>query len=366
LLQTTTDRSESGGFRGELCDRNPAKNASRRAIQDMFSHGAATLSLDSSPEWNSSRPDSPARNLPFSPRVPDPLVSGEPVEADNDRSSAAQLIGAPPPQLSVGLILYLTSIGLVATATIGVFFGIAFLLLLQPTRRTLPNADSSISTAQVEPLMHDLLSSSDKVQRATTGKFEPATFRPSMPSSNEATAALIFPVVARPAAVEVLALRTNDAAETNKAAQSTAAPLVAPQAEVDPPSRESLTVASTRSAPATSAAPADPASISPAAPVRPGLSAADITDLLDHGDALLGIGDIASARLFYERAVEAGNGRAALHLGASFDPAFLGRAGLNKMQADSVQAHFWYDRAVDLEAVEAKLRLNRVDSNQGQ
>jgi hypothetical protein len=332
------------------------------AIQDMFSRGAATLSLDNSPEWNIGRSDSPPRDLLFSPRAPALLVSGEP---DNDGSSAARLIGAPPPQLSVGLILYLTSIGLVATATIGVFFGIAFLLLLQPARRTLPNTDSSISAAPVEPLMHDLLSSSDKVQRTTAGKFEPAAFRPSMPGSNEATAALM-PVVVRPAAVEVVALQTNDAAETNKAVQSTAAPLVAPPAEVDPPGRELSTVASTRSAPATSAAPADPAPISPAAPVRPGLSAADITDLLDHGDALLGIGDIASARLFYERAVEAGNGRAALHLGASFDPAFLGRAGLNKMQADSAQAHFWYDRAVDLEALEAKLRLNRVDSNQGQ
>jgi hypothetical protein len=37
-------------------------------------------------------------------------------------------------------------------------------------------------------------------------------------------------------------------------------------------------------------------------------------------------GDIASARLFYQHAADAGNGSAALRLGASYDPGFLSRA----------------------------------------
>jgi hypothetical protein len=46
------------------------------------------------------------------------------------------------------------------------------------------------------------------------------------------------------------------------------------------------------------------------------LSVREISELSEHGDALLRTGDIASARLFYKRAAAAGDGRAALRLGA--------------------------------------------------
>src|SRR4051812_25276920 len=68
------------------------------------------------------------------------------------------------------------------------------------------------------------------------------------------------------------------------------------------------------------------------------LSSADLTELLDHGDSLLRNGDAASARLLYERGAGAGDGRAALHLEATFDPEFLGRLGLGKLQADPAEA----------------------------
>jgi hypothetical protein len=64
-----------------------------------------------------------------------------------------------------------------------------------------------------------------------------------------------------------------------------------------------------------------------------------LTELLDHGDSLLRNGDVASARLLYERGAGAGDGRAALHLEATFDPEFLGRLGLGKLQADPAEAH---------------------------
>ena len=51
------------------------------------------------------------------------------------------------------------------------------------------------------------------------------------------------------------------------------------------------------------------------------------------GDSFLGAGDIASARLFYERAADAGDGHAALRLGATFDPDFLDRAGMRSISA---------------------------------
>jgi hypothetical protein len=75
---------------------------------------------------------------------------------------------------------------------------------------------------------------------------------------------------------------------------------------------------------------------------------AEIAALVARGDSFLGAGDIASARLFYERAADAGDGPAALRLGASFDPAFLDRAGIHSIRADPEQAASWYHRAREL------------------
>jgi len=61
---------------------------------------------------------------------------------------------------------------------------------------------------------------------------------------------------------------------------------------------------------------------------RPRLATAEIAALRARGDSLLGVGDITSARLFYERASDAGDGRAALRLGATYDPGFLDRVHL--------------------------------------
>ena len=122
----------------------------------------------------------------------------------------------------------------------------------------------------------------------------------------------------------------------------------------------------------TSAAPANapvPAPNSAAAKLSlrrpPGSPTLEMTELLDHGDTLLRNGDVASARLFYERAADAGDGRAALRLGATFDPEFLGRLGLSKLQANAAEARSWYSRARDLGTVDAKSQLNSLETRQG-
>ena len=96
----------------------------------------------------------------------------------------------------------------------------------------------------------------------------------------------------------------------------------------------------------TSAASADaplPAPNSPAEPAlalaAPGPSDTEITELLEHGDALLRNGDVSSARLFYERAAGAGNGRAALRLGATFDPKHLVGFGLDSREVGVQHLH---------------------------
>jgi len=83
--------------------------------------------------------------------------------------------------------------------------------------------------------------------------------------------------------------------------------------------------------------------------------------LLAQGDSLFITGDITSARLFYERGAEAGDGQAALRLGESYDPAFLQRAKL-RVQGDTARAVFWYGRARDLGVNEAEILLNAIQA----
>jgi len=84
--------------------------------------------------------------------------------------------------------------------------------------------------------------------------------------------------------------------------------------------------------------------------------------LLARGDIFMQARDIASARLLYERAADAGNGRAALRVGESFDPAFLGRIGVYRNTGDRRLALSWYRRARDLGDTEAAQLLERLES----
>jgi hypothetical protein len=80
----------------------------------------------------------------------------------------------------------------------------------------------------------------------------------------------------------------------------------------------------------------------------PRLSAAEIAGLVARGDAFLSAGDIASARLFFERAADSGDGRAAMRMAVTYDAAFLDRAGLHGLRGDPEQAALWYWRAREL------------------
>ena len=82
--------------------------------------------------------------------------------------------------------------------------------------------------------------------------------------------------------------------------------------------------------------------------------------LVARGDALVSARDFASARLYYERAAELGDGRGALRMGATFDPAFLARVGIQGTRGDEGEALSWYRRARDLGDAEAdRLLRNR-------
>jgi TPR repeat protein len=82
--------------------------------------------------------------------------------------------------------------------------------------------------------------------------------------------------------------------------------------------------------------------------------------LIAHGDLYLRNGDLATARVLYGRAADAGDAAAALRMGETYDPAFLGRGSLRYARGDPREASAWYRRARDLGAAEAEPRLLRL------
>jgi TPR repeat protein len=100
--------------------------------------------------------------------------------------------------------------------------------------------------------------------------------------------------------------------------------------------------------------PSAPEPIGSPAPAAPRLSADEIAALVARGNAFLAAGDIASARLFFQRAADAGDGRAAMRMAVTFDAAFLDRAGVHGVRGDPEQAAFWYRRAQDLGEVKTE------------
>jgi hypothetical protein len=94
---------------------------------------------------------------------------------------------------------------------------------------------------------------------------------------------------------------------------------------------------------------------------RPDAAPAEVVSLVEHGDSYLRDGDVATARVLYGRAADAGDGMAALRMGATYDPAFLGRGALRDVRGDPAEARSWYRRARDLGVAEADLRLKRLE-----
>ena len=94
----------------------------------------------------------------------------------------------------------------------------------------------------------------------------------------------------------------------------------------------------------------------------PQISAGEIAGLIARGDAFLAARDIASARLFFERAADSGDGRAAMRMAVTYDAAFLDRLGLHGLGGDPERAAFWYRRARELGAGKAEPPLGSLET----
>src|SRR5271167_2925113 len=229
--------------------------------------------------------------------------------------------------LPVGLLLYLLSVGIVAAATVGVLFGIGFFLLAQPMESAITNTSTGDHASGTKRPLPPTLSNAS----STYGDIASVPIEPPIPRSAATAALPVAPPAARPSPAEDVP--ASDAKDQSFPKGS--------------PASEARS-ASPPAAPAPGSSTATPAP-TPAPVEARNLSAGQITELLARGDSFLHAGDVASARLFYERAADAGDWQAAMRMGATFDPAFLARVGL-RARGDTATALSWYRHALDLGA----------------
>jgi hypothetical protein len=95
-------------------------------------------------------------------------------------------------------------------------------------------------------------------------------------------------------------------------------------------------------------------------PVRVQRSAEEIDQLIKRAETFFAQGDVATARLFLERAAEADDPHATLLLGTTYDPDVLRRMGAVGIRPNLQQAQLWYTRAAQFGSREASLRLTAL------
>lgn len=110
------------------------------------------------------------------------------------------------------------------------------------------------------------------------------------------------------------------------------------------------------------------APVAPPPPTRRALAAPELSAeakgraerMLAQGAKHLEQGNISAARMFFQRAAEAGLADGALRMGATYDPLELGRLESLGVNADRNEARKWYEMARDLGALDASDRLGRL------
>jgi hypothetical protein len=128
-----------------------------------------------------------------------------------------------------------------------------------------------------------------------------------------------------------------------------------PVSSAVPPAPPVVTTA-TQEPPVAAPDPEPPPVAKPAGALPPELVAA----LMKRGDQAFGFGDVAAARLLYQRAADAGNGPAATALGRTYDPVFAAPGG----KPDAARASEWYQKAIMLGDPHAADLLMRLGGQQ--
>ncbi len=96
-------------------------------------------------------------------------------------------------------------------------------------------------------------------------------------------------------------------------------------------------------------------------PAGHALPAETLELIVRRGDDLLALGDLAAARLLYERAAAAGDARGAIGIAKTYDPLVLAQIGARGIQPDPDVAASWYRKALSLGDTSAAARLRMLE-----
>ncbi len=147
------------------------------------------------------------------------------------------------------------------------------------------------------------------------------------------------------------------------AVSSRPAPIPSPPAVSPPTPAPPAPPRQMQPAPSAMIPPRQPPAVSPPSPEITRPTPADrqrAEGFLSRGKAMLAEGNIVAARLFLERAADAGLAEAALLIGETFDPRELRRLGAQGIAADPARARSWYEKAQQLGSELARQRLEAL------
>jgi hypothetical protein len=85
-----------------------------------------------------------------------------------------------------------------------------------------------------------------------------------------------------------------------------------------------------------------------ALPAKPTMPPQEIAMMIEKGRVFFEAGDVASARLFFRRAANAGDPAAAIAMGATYDPEILAQRFIRGIEANAEEAQKWYAKAREM------------------
>lgn len=199
-----------------------------------------------------------------------------------------------------------------------------------------PQSEPAVTEAQPDPAPGQM--PEQEVAAAAPSVEVPAAVQEAVPAAAPAAVQVAVapppqpePPVAAPAAAPAAAVTTTVALAAVPA-------VAAPPAEPPPPQKQEVAVHR-------------PAKLPP--------SIQEAT-LMKRGDDLFAQGDLAGARLYYERVAETGNAKAAFALGRTHDPLVHERLHVRGLAPDPEQAAAWYRRAVAAGSGDAEQQLKKL------
>jgi len=155
-------------------------------------------------------------------------------------------------------------------------------------------------------------------------------------------------------AVDAISLRPTTGLENKPAEDEALSPPLAQGAETNPRA----------SGPSVTESPVDEASSQ--SDIAIVLDPEEIKPLIDRGRQFFDAGDIAAARLLFNRAANAGDVTAAVAMGTTYDPVVLGSRGVRGILADPQKARTWYEKAAELGSAEGLRLLKALDGRDDQ